>query len=176
MIGTNILLKRHSIGQGPVLVAGSRMYEGREDRRQLYRAAFGVDIQEGPGVDLVHNLEKPLPAGYTGYGHVDCCSVLEHVARPWLAAQTLQDALSTGGTILVSVPFVWRVHAYPSDFWRFTPEALSILFTDIEWTETWLVSGGEIVDKAPTFNDESGGRWFARTEVMAFGVKCASNS
>lgn len=172
----NKLLKQNAIGQGQVLVAGSRIYDGREDRRALYRTAIGVDLQEGPGVDLVHNLEQPLPPEYSRFGHVDCCSVLEHVQRPWLAAGVLESALSVGGTILLSVPFVWRVHAYPGDYWRYTPESLRILFPLIDWTTMVMVSAGEVVERAPAFNDEGGGRWFARTEVIAFGVKCDSRS
>ena len=30
--------------------------------------------------------------------------------------------------MFLSVPWVWRFHGYPSDYWRFSPEALKFLF------------------------------------------------
>ncbi len=100
------------------LVVGSKCYKDKIDRRQLYPHAFGVDLFEGEGVDLVHDLETPLPATVGPFDHVDCCSVLEHVRRPWLLAENVENALDEGGTILISVPFAWRVHGYPGDGWR----------------------------------------------------------
>ncbi len=157
------------------LVVGSKCYKDKIDRRTLYPRAFGVDLFEGDGVDLVHDLETPLPETVGPFDHVDCCSVLEHVRRPWLLAANVEAVLDEGGTILVSVPFVWRVHSYPSDIWRMTPEALTVLFPSIQWVRCRFFSNGKFVDKAPT-RFENGERWLARTEIVAAGKKCKSIS
>ena len=147
------------------LVVGSRMYDGTPDRRAYYADAVGLDMQAGPGVDLVHDLEEPLP-GWE-FDHVDLCSVLEHVRRPWLLAANVQALMAPGATILVSVPFVWRMHAYPSDYWRMTPEALDVLFPRIEWQTKRFVVGPKVCKKVPALT--AGQVYMARAETVAFG-------
>ncbi|MDP2141281.1 MAG: hypothetical protein Q8L20_10765 [Gammaproteobacteria bacterium] len=176
MISVDSLLKQHDVRPGRTLVSGSKIYEGRSDRRDLYGNAIGVDMLEGDGVDHVHNLEARLPGELGKFDHVDCCSVLEHSSRPWEVASTLQECLVEEGTMLLSVPFIWRVHAYPNDYWRFTPEALDVLFPQIRWLEKTLLSSGRKVKRQPAMNDRWGNRWLCRTEVIAFGVKCTSSS
>lgn len=154
---------------GRTLVVGSKVYEGKEDRRERYPNAFGVDLFEGEGVDLVHDLEKPLDCGL--FDHIDCVSVLEHCQRPWLMAANIEAAMSPEATILISVPFCWRIHDYPGDYYRFSAESLPILFPSIFWYSTkYLVHGklrkfvpGERVNK---------GVWIARAELVAVGFKC----
>lgn len=78
--------------RGLTLVTGSKLYRTSHDRRKLYENAIGLDMQDGEGVDVVSDLEKPLPVG--PFNHVDCYSTLEHVSRPWLAAANIQDAMN----------------------------------------------------------------------------------
>ena len=85
-------------------------------------------MQEGEGVDLVLDLEESLPEGLGTFAHVECMSVLEHSKRPWLLAANPEQLMEPGATIFVSVPFIWRFHGYPSDYFRLTPEALPVLF------------------------------------------------
>jgi len=121
---------------GLTIVTGSKIYKSRQDRRALFSGVVvGIDIEDGDGVDMVWDMEKPMTDGREYVDHIDCVSTLEHVRRPWLAATNLQTILRPGGTLFVAVPFVWRRHGYPSDYWRMTPDALPILFDQIEWTD-----------------------------------------
>lgn len=163
--------RRNPPTPGRTLVVGSKVYGGKLDRRTLYPRAVGVDLFGGEGVDVVADLE--LPQTDLGmFDHIDLCSVLEHVRRPWKMAETLEGLLRAGGTILVSVPFVWRIHAYPSDYWRMTPEALEILFPNVRWADMAFVVGESLVQKVPSIRGESH-PWMGRAEVAAFGVRCA---
>jgi len=146
-----------------VLVAGSRLYPTRQDRRKLYRNVLGVDMVPGVGVDRVVNLEEPLPPDLGKFDHIDCISVLEHARRPWLLAANLERLLAIDGTIFVQVPFVWRVHGYPSDFWRFTEDAVRILLPAIKWVALQFVP-----DKVDN-HWQYGSLYFARTQVCGFG-------
>jgi SAM-dependent methyltransferase len=60
-----------------------------------------------------------------------CEQVLEHVEDPWLAASNLRDLTVPGGHLIVSTPFLIRVHELPEygmrDYWRFTPRGLRTL-------------------------------------------------
>lgn len=162
------MLQFHHPRKGRTLVIGNKLYKSNADRRELYPGAVGLDMLPGDGVDIVHDLEQPLDGQYD---HVDCCSVLEHVRRPWLLAENIERLMAPGATILCVVPFVWRVHGYPSDYWRFTKEALDVLFPNVDWYEKLYHSNGAFVDKAPA-NRSEGAAWFRRTELAAWGVKC----
>lgn len=58
---------------------------------------------------------------------VICEQVLEHVADPDAALRTLRGMTRPGGWLLVSTPFLLRIHGAPDDYWRFTPSGLKVL-------------------------------------------------
>ena len=62
---------------------------------------------------------------------VICEQVLEHVVDPWAAAANLRGLCSPSGHVVVSTPFLIRVHELPGwgldDYWRFTPRGLRTL-------------------------------------------------
>jgi SAM-dependent methyltransferase len=62
-----------------------------------------------------------------------CCSVLEHVHKPWLMAGNITRLLRPGGRLYVSVPWVWRYHPYPDDYFRFSFRGVRSLFDGFDW-------------------------------------------
>jgi 2-polyprenyl-3-methyl-5-hydroxy-6-metoxy-1,4-benzoquinol methylase len=154
---------------GRTLVVGSKQYKGKADRRALYPHAVGVDLFEGEGVDFTHDLEHPLPDELGSFSHIDCCSVLEHVQRPWLMCANIERVMAPRGTILICAPFVWRVHNYPGDYWRITAEALPILFPRITWQKIGYLAGGDLQKKTPALTHD-GQTYLQKTEVVAFGA------
>jgi len=102
--------------------------EGYADMRCLFsnKRYVGADIREGPGVDTIldlHNIDLPEKS----VGTAIILNTLEHVERPWTALEQVHRVLIPDGTIIVSVPFKSRIHDFPSDYWRFTPECLKNL-------------------------------------------------
>ena len=156
---------------GRTLIVGSQVYGDKEDRRKRYADVLGVDMLEGPGVDWVIDLEEDLPDGLGQFEHVECMSVLEHSRRPWLMAANIERLMAPGATLFVSVPFVWRIHAYPSDYWRLTPEGVKSIFPGIEWRQLMLASDRLDDGKKIPAIKTSGHPYFARTETVGFGVK-----
>lgn len=154
---------------GPTLVVGSKIYGHKPDRRKLYEQAVGIDMQAGEGVDVVADLEEPMSDLVGYFRHVECMSVLEHARRPWLLAANVQRMLSTGGSIFVTAPFVFRQHGYPDDYWRFTLSGLKSLFDQIDW-KVALYAHVRPSKKLKTFV-KNGNRYFCRTESCAFGHK-----
>jgi hypothetical protein len=62
--------------------------------------------------------------------------------------------LNKNGVLYVSVPFSWKFHAYPSDYWRFTPEGIRILFPKIVFNfENSNMSTSDIGDIRKIDND-----------------------
>lgn len=157
--------------RGRTLIVGSQVYREKEDRRKRYPDATGVDMLAGPGVDVVANLEEALP-DLGLFAHIECMSVLEHSRRPWLLAANLERLLVRGGSIFVTVPFCWRYHGYPDDFWRFTVQGIGELFPSVEWKAAAYVHRDITADQKRLPIQKIGGfPYLPRTEVMAFGLK-----
>lgn len=76
---------------------------------------------------------------------VICEQVLEHVEAPWAAAANLGELCAPGGEVIVSTPFMVRIHELPyfglRDYWRFTPRGLRALLEagglDVISVESW---------------------------------------
>jgi hypothetical protein len=157
---------------GRTLIVGSKVYNEKEDRRRRYADAVGVDMLPGDGVDAVMNLEEEDIASTLGqFMHVEVMSVLEHSRRPWLLAANLERALVPGGSLFVTVPFCWRVHAYPSDYYRFTIEGLRVLFENVDFSAAAYCAEDVLKgDRLPRVK-VGGFPYFARTEAAAFGFR-----
>lgn len=154
---------------GPVLVVGSLIYPGRLAWRRRHPDGTGVDMLQGEGVDIVADIEDaPLPCKYA---HIEVLSVLEHTRRPWIAADNLSSMLLDGGSIFLAVPWVWKFHSYPGDFWRFSHMTLPILFPSVRWECVRYGVNGALVEseRSPKTGPEG---HLPKMELMAFGVKC----
>lgn len=161
--------------RGRVLIVGSKIFPTREDRRKAHADAFGVDAEAGEGVDLVHDLEQQLPESIGKFAHVECTSVLEHCPRPWRVAEVVEDAMEVGGTILISVPFVWPWHGYPSDHFRFTAEGVQSIFPRIEWETLIYASESMTPDHSLRAIKPERLRYFPRCEVFGFGRRTCTS-
>jgi SAM-dependent methyltransferase len=90
-----------------------------------------LDIEALPGVDVAGDvLRLPFPHGL--FQHVECDAVLEHVRDPRQAMRELSRVTAPGGSLHVVAPFCHPFHAYPHDYWRFTPAALCELGSGLE--------------------------------------------
>lgn len=124
-----------SLRQSPVplkvVEIGSRARSGVVRKHQFGEGNhyIGVDIREGPNVDLVgdihtlsHCMEPNSVDAIAGF------SVFEHVAMPWKAALELNKVLKRGGKCLLHTHQAWPVHESPYDFWRFSTDSWRALF------------------------------------------------
>ncbi len=125
---------------GPFLEIGSKDYGTTQDLRALFSDDdyTGVDLEPGEGVDLVLDLTEDCTKidevlGGTRYGTIFCLSVMEHCEQPFVMAEHLTGLLRPGGALVLSVPFAWVYHAYPDDYWRFTPQGVKKLFPDLDF-------------------------------------------
>jgi SAM-dependent methyltransferase len=122
---------------GPVIEIGAKDYGSTTSFRDLYRGVeyVGADLESGKGVDVVVDLTSGLGELKEGwFALAICCSVLEHTPKPWAMAANITRLLRPGGVLYLSVPWVWRYHAYPDDYFRFSPRAVPVLFPELRWT------------------------------------------
>ncbi len=122
---------------GPILEVGSKDYGNTSTFRSFYSASeyIGVDMAQGEGVDAVVDLVEGT--GQLPLEHFDliiCCSVMEHVRKPWVFAENISKLTRVGGQIYICVPWVWRYHPYPDDYFRFSWRGVTELFPCLEWT------------------------------------------
>jgi SAM-dependent methyltransferase len=115
----------------PILEIGSYQVEGQDDLvdlRGLFpgRPYVGVDFRPGPGVDCVASVEA-LPQADASVGTVIAFNTFEHVQRFWVGFDEVYRVLRPDGVLLLSCPFYFHQHGFPSDYWRFTPQALEFL-------------------------------------------------
>lgn len=71
-------------------------------------------------VDILADLNKPLPLEDGIADTVLMTSVLEHLSTPAMALAETRRILRTDGALLLQVPFLYRVHEEPHDYFRYT--------------------------------------------------------
>lgn len=94
----------------------------------------GTDVEPGQDVDIQCDLTaptNPLPKNY--YDLAICCSVMEHVPNPWVMAERISEVVKLGGNLYICVPWAWRYHPYPDDYYRFHFRAIEYLYPKFTW-------------------------------------------
>ena len=116
-----------------VLEVGSRksnLYSVSNRAHFLPHVRFvGFDILAGDSADVVgdaHHLTRYFPE--RSFGAAYSLTVLEHLLMPWRFAAELNRVLAPGALVYHATHQSWPPHAEPNDFYRFSDEALRLLF------------------------------------------------
>ncbi len=138
---------------------GSRPQAGTPvagDLRPLFadRPITGVDMRPGPGVDAVMDL-RALELADASVGTALCLDTLEHCEDPPQACRELARVTAPGGVCVLASVMLFGIHAYPSDYFRFTPEAMRSMLAQ-GFDDVWAAGVGH-----PGFP----------SQVVAVGVK-----
>jgi SAM-dependent methyltransferase len=91
---------------------------------------LGIDwsqTQHRPMMDLVADLNHPIPLPDASADTVFSVSVLEHLHNPGMLIDESFRLLRPGGALVLQVPFQWRIHEAPHDYFRFTSFGLQHL-------------------------------------------------
>jgi len=111
-----------------------------------------TDLEEGEDIDYPGDIHDPstLPKEY--FNTIICVQVFEHLKNPQRAAKILYQSMKRSGVLLLTAPFINPVHYVPTDFWRFTPEAITMILIDsgfevevIDFGGNSLVSTGSLL-------------------------------
>ena len=90
---------------------------------------LGTDFEDGADVDIladVHRLSRVV--GEERFDIILSCSTFEHLKYPTVAAHEVMKALKVGGLLYIQTHQSFPLHGYPSDYFRFSREALASLF------------------------------------------------
>lgn len=96
--------------------------------RPLFSGHYtGVDMRDGPGVDVVAKADS-LPFPDTAFDVVVSTEMLEHDPYPWLSLHEMGRVLRRGGHLLLTARGNgFGEHLEPSDFYRYMPAAMPVL-------------------------------------------------
>lgn len=88
---------------------------------------FGLDraghsCEHTPPGLVWHNGTSPLPDA--SIDSALCTEALEHCPDPGSLLMEVHRVLKPGGSLLLTVPFLWPLHEVPHDWCRYTPFAL----------------------------------------------------
>ena len=132
----NIFLKQHVA----TIAAGSRVMNvgaGGEIGKLISHASrvnnFSVvstDIDPNRKPDVVVNI---CCSGFRdeAFDFILVSEVLEHVTRPHDAAKEIHRLLKPGGTLILTVPFIFPIYDRPHDYFRYTEYGLRYLFSGL---------------------------------------------
>jgi SAM-dependent methyltransferase len=76
------------------------------------------------GVDYIGDVQDLREIGDASIDTVLCFEVLEHVPEPARAMAEIARVLTPGGTLLLTVPHLSRLHEEPHDYFRYTNHGL----------------------------------------------------
>lgn len=107
---------------------------------RLHERVLNVDIFPFTNVDIVASAEN-LPFQAEIFDRISTDQVLEHVADPKKMIAELVRVTKIGGRIHLSVPFMFPLHASPSDYSRWTIPGLTELFQGHELVESGIFLG-----------------------------------
>ena len=85
------------------------------------RRYYSLDIVPYPEVDLVADLGDVNPFKDGAFDAVVLMNVLEHVYESRALLQSVERIVAPGGCVIITVPFLLKVHQAPFDFARYTP-------------------------------------------------------
>lgn len=133
----------------PVIEFGSYQVEGQLeliDVRPFFsgKEYVGCDMRPGPGVDRVEDVSAIKMADASA-GAVLCIETFEHVFEVRRAFDEVFRILKPGGMFLITSPLNFRIHAYPDDYWRMTPNCLRRLMSNYDG----VISGFQGYHKFP---------------------------
>jgi SAM-dependent methyltransferase len=127
----------------PIFEFGSLQVKADQegDLRPLFpgRRYVGTDFREGPGVDRVEDL-RSLTLGDGEVGTALCLDTLEHCEDPPQACRELARVTADGGVCVLSSVMLFGIHAFPNDYFRFTPEGFRSLLGGFDYV--WVCGVG----------------------------------
>jgi SAM-dependent methyltransferase len=108
---------------------------GSYDVNGSYRALFtspawsytGIDLTEGPGVDVVLDTPYRFPFATGSHDLVISGQAFEHVEYFWMTFLEMLRVLRPGGMVFLIAPSRGPEHRFPQDCWRFYPDGYRAL-------------------------------------------------
>ncbi len=120
------------------------------------RKYYSLDIVPYPEVDLVADLGEVNPFKNSTFDVVVLMNVLEHVYESRNLLRSITRIVAAGGSVVITVPFLLKVHQAPFDFARYTPYFIEKMAAD---SGLQIESLQGYYDTQYLFNESLGNAW-----------------
>ena len=102
---------------------------GRADFKSLFARHnyTGIDIYPYPEIDLAVDLTQSNPFRAESFDLVVLANVIEHVYEYRTLVKRCSEVVKPGGAILITVPFLLKLHQEPVDYHRYSRYTLQSL-------------------------------------------------
>jgi len=113
-------LRRHFIEQAVYKFKpyGKILEIGSGDKLRYYKNSITLNRDESTNPDILGDAED-MKFENDAFDFIVCLEVLEHTKSPEKIINEIYRCLKPNGKLLLSVPFVFEIHATP-DYYRFT--------------------------------------------------------
>jgi len=158
----------------PLSILDIGSYDVNGSYRSLFNAPgwsyTGVDLQEGPGVDIALKSPYEFPLPSNSFDLVISGQAFEHVEFFWQTWLEMLRVLRPGGRIFLIAPSRGPEHRFPQDCWRFYPDGYRAL---AKWGGCELLdvhtARGPLPDPDGSHGGETPG-WF-RKRALGWGQR-----
>lgn len=125
------LVRRYLDREQPLRVVDIGSYDVNGSYRTLFDSPkwqyHGVDLEAGPGVDVVLSSPYDIPFAAGTIDLVISGQAFEHVQYFWVMWMEMLRLLKPGGRVFLIAPSRGPEHRYPLDCWRFYPDGFRAL-------------------------------------------------
>lgn len=99
---------------------------GGQNARYLPLLPSGITVESiniDPKIAPTHLVQpgQPLPLADNSFDAAICLNTLEHIYDAMPVLHELRRVVMPGGAVHVMVPFMFRIHGHPDDYFRATP-------------------------------------------------------
>lgn len=101
--------------------------------RWMFKDILGPKLNHILATYPEYDVEVLAPCADSSIDILVADQVLEHVARPWVAAEQIYRVLKPGGIAVIATPGLYPIHKSPLDCWRILPDGYDVLFPPSRW-------------------------------------------
>ncbi len=102
-----------------------------------------VNIDKTTSPDYCCNAEN-IPVADASFDTALLCEVIEHLERPVAVLREALRVLKTNGTLIISIPFLFPLHADPHDYQRWTERKIRSVLQEVGFSEIHIATMGGV--------------------------------